>query len=259
MTTVTQIITDAYRQSNLLALGASPTTPQITEALRYLNRQVKSVFGYEAGEELVAFPIGRKDISRPSGFPWWDTVPDADWFVPKNTRVMLNLEQSLSLYLHPQPSNGSRFGAIDVSSNLATYPVTVYGNGHLIEGATSVVLNTDDTNSEWFYREDQANWVKYSPLIAENTFPFPEEFDDYFITLLAIRLNPSYGIALDPQSEMMFRRSKGQLQARYQQEQIIRSETGITRLSKMAADRDEWAWADSIYDPNAMFNKGWPY
>ena len=63
MATVYQIIVDAYRQSNLNAVGIAPTQLQEDEGLRYLNRIVKSVFGNEAGDRLVAFPIGREGIT----------------------------------------------------------------------------------------------------------------------------------------------------------------------------------------------------
>src|SRR3546814_19127941 len=86
MTLVSQIITDSFRKSNLIAIGTTPTAAQQTEALRYLNRMVKPVFGDEVGEPLTALPIGSLTIDRTSGYPWWDTVPDGDWFVPKNTR-----------------------------------------------------------------------------------------------------------------------------------------------------------------------------
>lgn len=259
MTLVSQIITDAFRQGNLVQTGAAPTADEATEGLRYLNRLVKSVFGNEAGEALIALPIGRHDIARPAGWPWWNTTPSGDWFVPKNARLMLNLEESTPLYLHPVPDDGTRFAVIDISSNLSTYPVTVYGNGRLIEGAASVVLNTDDLDAEWFYREDLANWLRYAPLEADDTFPFPEEFDDFFITLLAIRLNPSYGIALDPQSKAIFDRSRSQFRSRYSQHIPTRSEPALTRLSRLSAERDAWRDWDGYYDPTSAWNRGYPY
>ena len=174
MTTVSQIITDAFRQSNLIAVAASPTSDEQTEALRYLNRIVKSVFGMEAGENLVAFPLGDSGISRPSGYPWWGSEePSSDWFVPENTRLMLNLTAPLSIYLHPDPDDGARFAVEDVAGNLATYNVTVYGNGRLVDGSTSVTLSTNSTSDEWFYRADTATWSKYTSLDLVDTFPFP--------------------------------------------------------------------------------------
>lgn len=258
MTTTTQIITDAFRQSNLIAIGVSPTALQQEEALRYLNRLVKSVFGNEAGDPLTSLPIGRNGIQRPSGYPWWDTVPDNNWFVPSNTRVMLNLTGEISLWLTPVPNDGDRFGALDSSKNVGTYNVTIHGNGSNIEGSQSVLLNTNGVDQTWFFRADLANWMKYAPLVLMDEFPFPEEFDDYFVSMLAMRLNPAYGTKMDEQSAVTLRRSKSQLQARYAQVTPIRSELGLIRMPKVAADRDLWSNEWQYYNPNAMFNKGWP-
>lgn len=99
MTLIADLITDAYRQSNLLALGTTPSQLQQDEALRYLDRIVQSVFGIEVGEPLTAIPLGRQNISRPSGYPGWGNDPGGEWFVPKNTRLILNLDQSVTVYL----------------------------------------------------------------------------------------------------------------------------------------------------------------
>lgn len=259
MTITQQIITDAYRQSNLLSIGESPSLAQQDEGLRYLNRIVKSVFGNEAGDPLEVFPVGRNNINRPSGYPWWNSVPDNDWFVPKNTRIMLNLEEPVNLYLHPDPDDGSRFAVIDASENVSTFNATIYGNGRLIESALTQVLNTDGVDKEWFYRADLGNWLLYAPLDTVTEFPFPEEFDDYFITLLAIRLNPAYGVQLDPQSQLIYNRSQRQLRARYTQDIPIRSELGLIRMPKTSYDRDIWGTSYRYYNPNSMFDKGWPY
>lgn len=259
MTTPYQIIVDAYRQSNLISIGVEPTQIQETEALRYLNRIVKSVFGNEAGEDLVGFPIGRNGIDRPAGWPWFEGVPAGDWFVPKNTRAMLNLTKPETLWLHPAPNNGSRFAITDASRNLSTNPVTIVGNGNLIDGSHSIVLDEDALNAEWFYRQDLASWVRYSPLILFDPFPFPEEFDDFFILMLAFRLNPAYERQLDPQSAVVLDRAKKQLKARYSQTIRTESELALRRLSRMSADRDQWGREYTIYDPTDLFNSGWPY
>lgn len=259
MTVTSQLIIDAFRQSNLIALGVTPTQAQTGEALRYLNRLVKSVFGNEAGDPLTSFPIGSKNINRPSGYPWWNTVPDNDWFVPENTRVMLNLDQKdVKLYLHPAPNDGSRFAAVDASGDLSEYPIAIWGNGNFIEGTEMVTLNEDNLTAEWFYRADLGNWVKSAPLDAVGVFPFPEEFDDFFITMLAIRLNPSYGAALDEQSRLVLNRSRSQLRSRYDQDIMVRSELALIRPARVAADRDQWGNNYWLYQPNAMFDKGWP-
>lgn len=259
MTIVSEIITDAHRLGNILAIGTTPTDEEMAEGLRYLNRLVKSVFGNEAGDALESFPIGRNGISHPSGYPWWNDVPDNDWFVPKNTRVVLNLESSISLYLHPDPDDGSRFAAKDVSGTLATYPLSVFGNGRLIEDQFSITLDTNGFDGEWFYRADLSNWIKYAPLALDDTFPFPEEFDDFFITLLAIRINPAYGVSLDDQGKLIFTRAKTQFRARYNQDIQMRSELGLIRMPRTAADRDIFGTSYRYYNPNSMFDKGWPW
>lgn len=258
MTLVSQIITDAFRMSNLIAIGTTPTADEQTEALRYLNRIVKSVFGNEAGEQLAAFPLGDRNRSRPGGYPWYGEEPGNDWFVPKNVRLVLNLDSDVTVYLHPSPDDGSRFAVTDPSEILATNSLTVNGNGNRIETALSVLLNTNGLDSEWFYRADLANWAKYAPLVAADTFPFPEEFDDFFIGMLALRINPSYATMMDDQSSMMMTRSKSQLRARYTQNIPTPAELGLIRMSKMTADWYEWGRDYGLYNPNSMFNKGWP-
>lgn len=236
MTLVSEIITDAYRQSNLVAVGGSPTTAETTEALRYLNRIVLSVFGNEVGDPLTAFPLGDTNIVRPSGFPYYDANPGPEWFVPKNARVVLNLNNTLSMYLHPMPNDGTRFAVNDIAGSLATSNVTVYGNGRTIENATSVILSTAGLDQEWFFRADTGNWVKSSPLLSSDTFPFPSEFDDFFITLLAGRINPSNGTAMDPQSQLALDRARTQLRARYKQEVPVSPNLAVIRLPNMSKD-----------------------
>lgn len=260
MTLVSQIINDAYRQSNLLAIGVSPTTLQQEEALRYLNRIVKSVFGNEIGGQLEAFSVGSNDISRPSGFPWYGQDPGGNWFIPKNKRLMLNLNAAQDIFLHPIPDDGGRFAIADPSENLATYNVTVYGNGNLIEGQESIVLDTDGLDREWFFRQDQANWVRSSPLTSSDDLPFPEEFDDFFITMLAVRLNPSYGTQLDPQSNMALSRARTQMRARYQVHVQMNSEIALLRMAYTATDRDYFGYGKGYWeDPTSTFDRGFPW
>jgi len=259
MTTTYQIIVDAYRQSNLIAIGVEPTQIQETEALRYLNRLVKSVFGDEVGDPLEGFPLGKKGISRPSGYPCCGGVPTNDWFVPKNTRLMVNIDEPLTVYLHPAPEDGTRFGVVDASGDFQTNNLTLVGNGNLVDGIDQIVLDEDRFSGEWVYRQDMANWVQYAPLSLFATFPFPEEFDDYFILMLAFRLNPSYERTLDPQSQTVLQRSRRQLQARYSQVSPTRSELALIRPSVMAADRDQWGNSYWLYNPSDMFTKGWPW
>ena len=53
--TVSQIITEAYRESNNIPVGTVPTTNEQNEAVLIFNRLVKSMFGNEAGDTSGAY------------------------------------------------------------------------------------------------------------------------------------------------------------------------------------------------------------
>lgn len=259
MTTTYDIIVDAYRQSNLIAIGVEPTQIQETEALRYLNRIVRSVFGNEAGENLEAFPLGNNNVNAPAGYPWYNNTPGGDFFMPLNKRLMCNLTDDTIIYLHPKPEDGARVGVVDVSSNFATNTLTLSGNGSRIQGSPSLSLTVNGTVGEWFYREDLGNWMKVLNLGILDPFPFPTEFDDMFILLLAFRLNPAYEREFDEQSAVILRRAKTQFQARYHNDIPIQSELALIRTSRMTGDRDMWSRWWGYYDPQYTFNFGKPW
>jgi hypothetical protein len=205
MTLVSSIITDAYRESNLIPLSATANANQIAEALRRLNNIVLSTVGYEAGEELNDLTIGGD----------YDQSTELGDYLPANIRLMLNLTAAKAYDLDPEPYEGQRLAIADVTGNLATYNVVLSGNGRLIEGATSLTLNTDDLTRQWMYRSDTGNWVRIDELVSSDHLPFPSEFDDYFITMLAMRLNPRYGQAVSGETTVALRRSRNQIRARY--------------------------------------------
>lgn len=258
MTLVSEIITDAFRQSNLLAIGSSPTANQQTEALRYVNRIVMSVLGNEAGENLEAFALGGNNIEAPSGYPWYGEEPWGDWYLPMNKRVMLNLTQAATIPLHPMPSDGARFAVVDTSDNVSTYNVTVQGNGRTIEDLTTLTLNTDGINRQWFYRQDLGNWMRITDLILTDEFPFPLEFDQMFVTLLAMSLNPAYGASVDGQVQMLFNRSRTQFRARYHNAIQTKTEQALLRLSG-AYGTQGYSGYDYLYDPETIFDRGYPW
>jgi hypothetical protein len=231
LTLVSEIISDAYRESNLIATGASPTSAEQTEALRLLNRIISSFYGTEAGEELRPFAIGDNNITRPSDYPYDDYINDSQWVVPANTRLMLNLTSALTVYLHPEPEDGARFAFIDKSGNLATHNLTIVGNGKTIASANSVTVSTNSANQEYFYRADTGDWALVSPLEADDTFPFPDEFEDLFVIELAARINPRNGVVLDAQSGSFHSRLMGKFKTRYRQTKPVSSELGLRKLS----------------------------
>jgi hypothetical protein len=250
MTITSQIIVDAFRQSNLLAIGTLPTIEQSEEALRYLNRIVKSCFGNEAGEPLTPYPVGSNNITRPNSYKQEiaDLLLETDYVIPQNQRMMLNLNSSTTVYLHPQPDDGSRFAVSDISNNLAVYNLIVVGNGRLVDNLTQIVLNENGLDQEWFFREDLGTWLKYAPLTELLEFPFPSEFDDYFISMLALRLNPSYGQQMDGQSNQIMQRSLKHLRGRYSQTRFV----GVDQA--LLPSKRRWT-----SDANSAFSRGYPW
>lgn len=211
MTLVSTIITDAYRESNIIPLVATPSTNQTTEALRRLNTLILSSVGNEVGDELCEINYGG-DFDQ--------TLAIGQW-VPDNIRLILDLTATTTLNLDPYPYEGQRLAVNDVAGNLATYNLTLNGNGRLIEGSSSLVLSTNSEARQWLYRSDIGNWVRINELISSDSMPFPIEYDDFFVTTLAVRLNPRYGQSLSQETIQALTRARGQLRSRYRMKGYI--------------------------------------
>lgn len=222
MTIASSIITDAYRESNLIPMGTTPNTNQQTEALGRLNVILASTVGNEVGDFLDDINFG----------PPYDQSSLCAVFIPSNARLQLNLTAPTTLSLSPIPFEGQRVHIVDVGNNLATYPLTINGNGRQIEGASSLTINTNGDNRTWMYRADIGGWVKIASLALTDSIPFPTTFDDYFITMLAMRLNPRYGQTLPAESVETLKRSRNLLRSRYH----------------------AWKEVQSDLDPRGMFN-----
>jgi hypothetical protein len=205
MTLASSIITDAYRESNIIPMGSSPNTNQVTEALSRLNVIISSTIGNEVGDALDDINIGGS----------YDQSSFCTSYVPDNARLVLNLSSTKTLKLDPQPFAGQRLSIVDAGNNLATYPLVLDGNGRYIEGASTLTLSTSGDVRQWMYRDDTGQWVKVTSLLTTDNLPFPSKFDDYFILMLAMRLNPRYGQTMASETVETLKRSRSQLRARY--------------------------------------------
>jgi hypothetical protein len=231
MTTIRQIIIDALREGGILAVGASPDNDEYAEALRRIQPVIKSLIGNELGEELRDISYGTSGLTNPYGIAADMSNQIQSLYVPNNTRLIFNNSATQTLFLTPNPRDGSRFGVVDNASNLATYPVTINANGRRIETATTLNLATNGMTREWFYRADTGNWARVTDLVGEDPSPFPSEFDDFLVISLAIRLNPRYGVATSPESIDVLRKVRSQFRARYHQTHQESSEEGLYRLT----------------------------
>lgn len=257
MTTVASIINSALRETNLIPLGVVPTTAQSGEAFALLSTIVAGVLGNEAGENLNPFPLGQNEINSPAGYPWWSNELPGNVFLPTNTRIMCNLTGPGNINFHPQPHDGARMGVIDISQNFDINPLTIYGNGRSIEGDDNQVYDTAGLVRQWVYREDLANWVTVIPLNLAGEMPWPPEFDDMFIIMLAMRLNPRYGQIMHPASVQVLQKSMTKFSSRYSQSttQQQPSEIGLLYLSNYY--RYYGREGNQFGDPNSYFNSGW--
>lgn len=243
MTLVSDIIQQAYRETNMIPLGATPSAAQATEGLSKLNTIVLSAVGNEIAEP------GFTEINIGGDFDQSDLVAN---YVPDNTRLVLNLEDGgIVVGLSPNPYEGQRVAIADVSGNLATYNVVIDGNGRNIEGSAELTLDEDGLSRHWMYRADTGNWVRINPLVSEDQMPFPEDFDDYFITMLALRLAPRYGQMLPQETLEILKRSRNQLRARYRNRRYVPlPDPGLL-------SREEYA---HLIEDEAFFDLGrWPW
>lgn len=217
MTLVSSIITQALRESNVIALGANPNPGEAAEALDRLQSIVLSVLGNEVGFVLEDWNIvSATSITKPSSF----TQPAAGFTVAPQSRLVCNLSEATSLDLDPLPQDGQRVSVIDIAGNFATRNLTLDGNGRKIEGSATKVLSTNGTAQQWVYRADTGNWVTVDPLTDSSEMPFPEEFDDFFIIMLAGRMNPRFGRELSETSVARLAQQRQQMMMRYNQTRL---------------------------------------
>lgn len=259
MTTIASIINSAFRETNLTPLGVSPDTNQQGEAFNLLSTIVAGVLGNEGGENISPFPLGQNEIEAPKGYPWYSNEIPGNIFLPTNVRVMCNLTAAGKINLHPLPHDGARMGIVDVSQNFDDFPLTVVGNGRSIEGDAEQVFDVAGTIRQWIYREDLGNWVTVVPIALDGEMPYPPEFDDMFIIMLAYRLNPRYGQVIHPASAEALKMGMTKFSARYKQSTTqMPVEDGLTYLTHY---NRYWGYGGSRqYGSNeAFFNSGYPF
>lgn len=256
MTAVREIIKESLRETNLIPLGVEPSDDQVQESFKLLTTIVTGVLGNEMGENLNPLPLGQEGIDSPSGYPWWSNSLPANVYVKANTRLMLNLTGEGYVYFDPAPHDGARMGVVDCSDNLDLCPLTIYGNGRKIDADFDVVLDIPGTKRDWVYREDIGTWVSVTPLDLDGEMPWPAEFDDMFIIMLALRLNPRYGQVIHPASMETLRDTKKKFTARYSQSTTqMPSEDGLLYLTNVNNRNILRRYGD----PTTQFNSGYPY
>lgn len=200
--TTEQLIQAAYREGNLIPIGKQPTATEVAETLEVYRRWITALIGNDIGQLLAPWEMPPSPSStQPSRFPLY---PQKNGFQnqfdpqvwrnpPPNVNVITNAEAGGVLYFPPVPPNGARMALINVGLDYAQWPLTISGNGRLIEGAQSLVLSTSPTAPiGWLYRDDLANWVRFTDLELTSDSPLPPQFDDFIVAGLSIRRAPAY-------------------------------------------------------------------
>lgn len=230
MTTIRQIVEDAYREAGIYANDDTVSSADFTEGLRRLNVLFKGLFAAELGEPFLSVNYGKANLSNTYAQEQDASSEIDSAYVPSNTRLLLNISAPTTIYLPPNPRDGARFGIVDAAGNLASYNVTIDANGRRIESTATVVLNTNSLQRDWFYRADTGNWVKVTTFVDGDSSPLPEEFDDLLITYLAVRLNPRHGAESSAEMIEVLKRLRKIFKARYLQSSEQDSELGLQWL-----------------------------
>ena len=140
MTAASTLVTYAYRESNLIAVGGSPTTAESTEGLAVLNAYLVSLFGNELGEQLYEWPVPQpqRTAGTAADYPLTPAALDLPTSVylypPANVRIMSAVTSATTVYFPEAPCDGARMGYVNLN---ATAALTLDGNGKLINTATT--------------------------------------------------------------------------------------------------------------------------
>lgn len=254
MTTLADIIQSGYRELNLVAIGKDPTAAQSAEALALLNRIYDQVLGGSAGDLMYPWPLGNYGRQAMDQLDW-DTQ---QWQNPiPNTKLVATNEDALTVYLPPKPSDGARMGIMDPYSRLASVPVTLDGNGWTIEGAATLLCDTNAQNTTWLFRQDLGNWALLSPLTTTDPSPFPTEYDDYFSILLALRLAPRAGRKLVETTTSAYQMLEKKFLARYYQSAPLVTDQALMFNSKQSYR--QWVPWTGPYSNTQAWIMGWPW
>jgi hypothetical protein len=253
MATLRKIITDAYRESGIIQKGSVPDADQMQEGLDKLLSIIENTLGHEVGSLFQDINYGDDGVSGPYSVDSSREVFIDNSYIRPSYRLVVNSASAKTVYLDPNPYEGSRFAVIDAGQNFTTAPLTIVADTRRIEGTRQVVLNTDGTSASWLYRADLGEWVRCSPLTLDSELPFAGEFADLFSIKLAMRLHPRYLVQTTQESTMFYRELVRKFRSRYSTTQEMNSETALYRL------RGHRYLDYFVEDSSLRFNRGIVY
>lgn len=216
MTTLNTIISRAYRVSQILDIDRAPSTEQVNEALPILNGIIRR----HLRPPVMTVWLGNfTGMKRQRGQIFKDFTKYAqDWSIPQDVYLNVRAAESHTIYLPSEPGDGARLVIFDYGGTLATYPLTIVGNGNLIDDGEDLVMSTNGERVELMYRRDLANWQVITNLGLSQNLPFAEDFDLVFEIELAMNLNPRYGNEMGGVLIEVYRSALSMFNSRYMSE-----------------------------------------
>lgn len=226
MTTASTIVAAAYRELNVIPVGTSPTTSELTEGLAVLNGVLAATFGFLIGAPLREWPIPclqrTGDVTRE-----WPMLPGANAtllpkftnYPPCGSRIVWDGSPQ-TVYLPDSPQDGARISVVQGSGadGAALGTLTVDGNGRHVEDADTYTFDATTGTlvaRDWFYRADLANWIRITPLALTDELPFPADLDDYSVCGTAIRVSGRFGKTVPPATAQRSQEMTRVLRTRY--------------------------------------------
>lgn len=228
MTQVSTIIEASFRELRALEYDRSVTRLQMAEALERLDSLVRSENGLDLGEQYTDWPLGNFGVSSRDQQYFSGNDIERPY---ENARLIHSAETTKTIYFPVHPEDGARMAFTDPFNRLSVVPITLDGNGRVIEGTNAVTLSTDGTDREWIYRADIGEWLRVTELQFDDEFPFPKEFDDYFIIGLAMRLDPRYKEEMNSFSLNRYAQIKKKFYGRYTRTKEVPSEVSMLKFS----------------------------
>lgn len=239
MATAREIIALAFREANYKNIKGVLSADELSEGLTLLTALQNSFFGMVLGTRLKPWPVPypMRASSYVSNFPagsGGEQVLSDDQVTnpPENARVMVHTADPVTIYLPAMPADGSLFSYADVGHR---GDVTLNANGAFFN--LSGISETVDIGAiypernlprTWVFRADYASWLEVTTPELDEDLPFPADFDDYFITLMAIRLTPRYGNEPRQATLMRYQNMVAFIRGRWRQTEVsIGKDMGI--------------------------------
>lgn len=219
---VSECINAAYREADATTIGTDPTDDENAEALSLFNNYVLRLFGTEFGENLQDWPVppptGQRcvpdNLVSPDMSGTWYLVPSI------NRRLLLAVTSDTTIKFPATPNDGAQIMLVDVGSTGVN--LTLDGNGRLISGQTAQVDTPQALSGRrYFYRADLASWELVEELELNDDLPLVNDWNDLFVTYLAIRLAPRNAQKTTEETATIYKDLLAKARRRYRQEEAI--------------------------------------